>query len=185
VPASSMPCRAQASKLARYHPASERAASRGQNYRLGRERSMISRNESQDVFPSRVDAWLVALVAAAIARCFIQAWSLRASSAEALAACAIGVFTLAVVLAFTVPCRYTLEANRLFIRCGFIRKRIPYAQIDCIEVSSSLLSAPALSLRRVKIGCGRSFLLVSPRECARFIEELEARVGRQRSPAML
>ena len=28
---------------------------------------MISRNASQDVFPSRVDAWLVAWVAAAIA----------------------------------------------------------------------------------------------------------------------
>jgi len=131
-----------------------------------------------EVYPTRVDAWLVVLVAAAVAMCFIQAWSLLASSAgQALAAFAIGVFTLGAVLALTVPCRYTLEADHLLIRCGIIRRRIPFAKIDRIETSWSPLSAPALSLRRVRIGYGRSFQLVSPRERDRFIEALRERVA--------
>jgi membrane protein YdbS with pleckstrin-like domain len=134
--------------------------------------------KSRDVFPTRVDAWLTVLVGLAVAICFVQAWSLRSSSAQgALAAFAIGAFSLTMVLALAVPCRYTLETDHLSIRCGFIRKRIPYAQINRIEPSSSPLSAPALSLRRVKIGYGRSFQLVSPRERDRFMEELAKRAG--------
>jgi len=87
------------------------------------------------------------------------------------------------VLALTLPCSYSLEADHLFIRCGFIRRRIPYSQIHRIEPSSNPLSAPALSLRRVKIAYGRSFQLVSPRERERFIEELGQRVGALRRPA--
>lgn len=90
---------------------------------------------------------------------------------------AIGVFTLGIVLVLTVPCRYTLESDHLFIQCGILKKRIPYAEIRKIELSSNPLSAPALSLRRVKIFYGRTFQLVSPLERERFVEELSKRAG--------
>ncbi|CAN5358774.1 PH domain-containing protein [soil metagenome] len=130
------------------------------------------------VFPTRVDAWLIAVIAVAIVLCLYQAWTLRHVASDAsFVAMLSGVFSAVVVLAFTVPCRYTLEDDHLAIRCGLIRKRIPYAQIKRIELSSSAMSAPALSLRRVKIVHGRSFQLVSPRDRDRFIEELSKRAG--------
>lgn len=130
------------------------------------------------VFRTRIDAWLVILVGIAIASCFVQAWSLsNVSPGGSIAAGAIGILSLAIVLVLTVPCRYTLEGDHLLIQCGVIKRSIPYAQIHGIEASSSPLSAPALSLRRVKIVYGRSFQLVSPQERGRFIEELSKRAG--------
>jgi hypothetical protein len=60
----------------------------------------------------------------------------------------------------------------LYIRCGIIKRRIPYWEIHQVERSSNPTSAPALSLRRVKIGYGQSFQLISPRDRDRFIEEI-------------
>ena len=134
--------------------------------------------KNEHVFRTRIDAWLVILIGLAIASCFVQAWSLRSvSPGGSIAAAAIGVLSLVIVLTLTVPCRYTLKGDHLSIQCGVIRKRIPYAQIHGVEASSSPLSAPALSLRRVKILYGRSFQLVSPQERGRFIEELSKRAG--------
>lgn len=134
--------------------------------------------KNEHIFRTRIDAWLVILVGIAIASCFVQAWSLSSvSPGGSIAAAAIGILSLVIVLTVTVPCRYTLKGDHLFIQCGVIRKRIPYAQIHRVEASSSPLSAPALSLRRVKIVYGQSFQLVSPQERDRFIEELSKRAG--------
>ena len=92
------------------------------------------------VFPSRVDAWLVAVLALAVGLCVWQ--GVATGSAVSLA---IGAATLAVVLALTVPCRYTLEADHLAVRCGLIRQQVPYARIRGVEASRNPLSAPALS----------------------------------------
>ncbi|MDO9439166.1 PH domain-containing protein [Hydrogenophaga sp.] len=130
-----------------------------------------------------MDAWLVVVIGIAIALCFIQAWMLRdVSPSASIAAVVLGLLTLGIVLVFTVPCRYTLEADQLFIQCGVMKKRIAYADIRGIELSSSPLSAPALSLRRVKIVYGRSFQLVSPRERERFVEELSKHTNPIQSP---
>jgi membrane protein YdbS with pleckstrin-like domain len=125
-----------------------------------------------EVYPSRVDAWLVAVLALAVGLCVWQ--GLAMGSVLSLA---IGAATLAAVLALTVPCRYTLEADHLAVRCGLIRQRVPYARIRGVQASRNPLSAPALSLRRVKITLERGFVLVSPRERERFMVELRRRAG--------
>lgn len=131
---------------------------------------------NDSVFPTRIDAWFVLVVGAAFALCLHQAWSLRSiSPGGSLAALAIGISSVVTVLALTVPCRYTLKDDHLFIRCGLITRRIPYVQIHKVELSSSPLSAPALSLRRVRIAYGRSFALVSPLQRDRFVDELVRR----------
>lgn len=123
------------------------------------------------VFSSRVDAWLVLVIGAAIALCFFEAWRLQSTLAAL-----VGGFTALLVLGLTVPCRYTLTEDHLLIRCGMFRRRVPYSDIQRIEPSRSMLSAPALSLKRVKIsGVGR-FHLVSPNDRELFIEVLSARV---------
>jgi len=124
------------------------------------------------VFPSRVDAWLLAVLALAVGLCVWQ--GVATGSAVSLA---IGAATLAVVLALTVPCRYTLEADHLAVRCGLIRQQVPYARIRGVEASRNPLSAPALSLQRVKVRLDHGFVLVSPRERERFITELRRRAG--------
>ena len=124
------------------------------------------------VFMSRVDAWLALCVGAAIALCLYAAWS-----QQSLFALAIGGFTVATVVALTVPCKYTMKTNRLEIRCGLLRQVVPFADITGIEPSRSIVSAPALSLKRVKISCARTVYLVSPKERERFIEELRGRVA--------
>jgi hypothetical protein len=115
---------------------------------------------------------LAATVVLAIAICFFLAWRL-----DSVLALVIGSLNIVVVLLLTTPCRYTLGADHLEIRCGLIRKRICYAEILRVELSSNLLSAPALSLRRVKISYVQGFQLVSPRCRARFIDELSRRAG--------
>ena len=123
------------------------------------------------VFFSRIDAWLVLCVGAAIGLCFFLAWTQQSSMAFA-----IGGFTVATVLALTVPCKYTLKKSHLEIRCGVLKRVVPYADIIGIELSRSILSAPALSLMRVQVSCARTAHLVSPNDRERFMKELRARV---------
>ena len=85
--------------------------------------------------------------------------------------------TLLATAAFTVPCRYTILADALIIRCGLLFYRVPLDRIKNIEPSGSWLSAPAMSLRRVKISTASQFYLVSPKDRERFVDELEAACG--------
>ena len=126
------------------------------------------------VFPSRIDGWLVAVLVLAVLSPLGAVWW---AGADLVLAMASVLVTLLVCGALLVPCRYTLEADHLLIRCGLIRQRIAYRDITAVVPSSSLLSAPALSLKRVRVSYGRmSSQLVSPREREVFIQALLERV---------
>lgn len=130
------------------------------------------------MYPSRIDAWLVVLVLGSLALAGYQAWSLHATAPQesALAAgIAAGVFLL--VLALTWPCTYTLTDSHLVVRAGVVRQRIAYRDITGAERSRSLWAGPALSLRRVKVSYAGRFVLLSPRDRGRFVEELRCRVA--------
>lgn len=130
-------------------------------------------DDAELVFPSRVDAWLVFVIGAAVSLCFFEAWRLQSAVAAG-----VGGFTSLLVVGFAMPCRYTLTEDHLLIRCGLVRYRVPYAGIQRIEPSRSMLCAPALSVKRVKISSvGRSYL-VSPKDRQLFIQALAARVFR-------
>ncbi len=129
-------------------------------------------------FPSKVDTWLVVVVLAAIGLTFFQGVAFsgvsRAASVISLVA---ALFIVALCFAVAIPCQYVLAADHLFIQSGLIKRRIAYRDIKKIEPSSLPLSAPALSLRRVKISYGKTFQLVSPRERELFIQLLQERVA--------
>jgi hypothetical protein len=129
------------------------------------------------VFFSRVDAWLVLCVGLSIGLCFFLAWA-----HQSLFALAVGGFTGASVVLLTVPCKYTLGKRHLEIRCGLVKRVVAYADILDIGRSRSIVSAPALSLKRVRISCGRAVHLVSPSNRERFMAELRARAGALRTP---
>jgi hypothetical protein len=57
---------------------------------------------------------------------------------------------------------------------------VPLAKIRSVKPSWSLLAAPALSLRRVKITFDHGSCLISPRDREGFIADLEARLKAHR-----
>lgn len=126
------------------------------------------------VYESAIDLWIAAMLLitplAATAIGISLVWIDRSGDASVMFLTA--ALTLLLTGAFTVPCRYTLLADTLSVRCGLICYQIPYADIRRIERSASWLSGPALSLRRVLVATDRKRHYLSPKDRDRFIAEL-------------
>jgi hypothetical protein len=132
---------------------------------------------SDVTYPSRIDTWLVVLVAGTIGIVLAQAvWAYPRSPTESVFALGVLAATLLFSALIGYPCNYTLTDEQLVIRSGLVRQRIAYRDITAIEPSRSPWAAPALSLRRVKVSFSGRFQLVSPRERERFIDDLRRRV---------
>lgn len=131
------------------------------------------------VYESAVDWWIAILLLSGPAICVVLTFLMlrEGRQSDALICLLAGAGTLVITGLFTVPCRYTLLNDTLAIRCGILLNRVPLDQIKAIEPSSSWLSGPALSLRRVKISTASRFYLVSPKERQRFIDELSLAAG--------
>lgn len=133
------------------------------------------------VYPSRIDTWLVLVIVGAVGLVLAHGILLAPTAPwAALISFGVAIFTALIVAAMTLPCRYELEADHVLIRCGMIRQRIRYAEITGVAPSRSMVSAPALSVRRVKIGFKHGAQLVSPREREAFIADLQQRVAAAR-----
>ena len=128
-------------------------------------------------YPTAIDGWIVAATLAAIGVSLAEAVLVFPTSpSTAFLSMTVVLLVAGFVGSLSYPCEYILERDLLLIRAGLARWRIPYARITTIEPSRSVWAGPALSLRRVKIGYGRRFVLVSPRDREGFIEALRARV---------
>lgn len=144
----------------------------------------IDHGRNDASYPSAIDAWLVLVIGGAVCISLLQAWQLRHdATGGAVMAAITGAFILLIAGIFTLPCRYTLAADHLLIRCGVIRRRIPYSAITRVEPSSSLMSAPALSLRRLEVKHARGAQLISPRDRSAFIAALRERAPHVTSAA--
>ena len=131
----------------------------------------------KQVYYSRVDWWLVALMAGSLLFCVgLGIYLVGVDRTAALILFGIVIFSTVLVLLLVVPCKYTLLDDHLLVQSGVIRYIIPYTDIRRIEKSSNPLSSPALSLRRVKIARKKGFLLVSPTDRDKFIKDLSARL---------
>lgn len=135
------------------------------------------------IYPSAIDLW----IAAALFSSPVFAgglgiylwWDGNHHGAVVLLLTAL--FTLLVTLILILPCRYTIEVEDLHIRCGVISYRVPLKVIDRIEPSRTLISGPALSMKRVLVGTKLKNHILSPRDRERFIEDLREAVARARS----
>lgn len=131
------------------------------------------------VYPSAVDWWLACLLAAPVVGCIGLGFALvgmgRPGDASTMFLVAAGI--TAITLVFAVPCRYTLLADTLSVRCGLIAYSIPYATIRSLSRSSTLASGPAMSIRRVVVETqsGRRHIL-SPKNREQFMIDVRARV---------
>lgn len=128
-------------------------------------------------YPSAVDTWLATiLIGAPLVSVALGLYvCVFYSVAGGLIGIAAGLSTGALIALLTLPCHYTLTDRSLKIKAGWYEDEVPLARIRQTESSRSMLSAPALSLNRVKIILDDGFHLVSPKDRAAFIADLEAR----------
>ena len=119
------------------------------------------------VFPSRVDAWIVAAVLMASGG---VAWVLATGQAGAgLPALGLALVGIGLPLSLLLHTRYIVTDDELLVVSGPFRWRIARASIDRIEPTRNPLSSPALSLDRLAVHYGRNRrVIVSPRDKAGF-----------------
>lgn len=128
-------------------------------------------------FPSKVDTWLLVVLALSAVPAAIGAvGALRAGAVVdktiAAVAATIGLGLPLWVLART---DYTVDEAMLHIRSGPFRWHVPVQNIVSVNASRNLLSSPALSLDRIELVLvkGRA-LRVSPEDRAGFCRALLA-----------
>ena len=84
-----------------------------------------------------------------------------------------GAGVLLLTIALTQPCRYTIMKDSISVRCGVTVYQVSLDEIISIRPSSSWISAPALSLRRIEIKTKKRVIIVSPRDREAFIADLQ------------
>lgn len=129
-------------------------------------------------YPSKVDWWFAALMFLGPAICLIVGIAVvGASLIGALVCIFTALFIISIMLLIGYPCSYMIGAQSLIIRSGaFNEESIPFSQIRDATLSSNPLSAPALSLKRVKISLKDGYRLISPINREEFIAELLSRI---------
>ena len=129
------------------------------------------------VYRSKIDAWLLAVLALAMAVSLVvtfMTFSAGSPVAWLVAAVTAGI-GVGLPLWLLLSTRYTLEPRRLVVQSGPFKWHIAVADITSITPSSNPLSSPALSLDRLRIDYGRSSsLMISPRNKDQFVRDIEA-----------
>lgn len=129
-------------------------------------------------FPSKRDMWLTILLWVAAAGCVAGGVSQLASGANIVARVLILVMLLGaaiLVLWILYGTHYTFAEDKLVIRSGPFRFRVPLSEVISAEPSNNPLSSPACSLDRLLIRYGHRRILVSPERRAEFLETLSRR----------
>jgi len=130
-------------------------------------------------FRSRIDLALAAFIAVPLLVAFgatgLGAWSYATVAVAAVVV--VNASVLGLVAWIFLDTSYTLTAADLLIRCGPMRETVPLTSIQRVRHSNSVMSAPALSLRRLALE-GRVGVqaVISPNDLDGFLAALKARV---------
>lgn len=129
--------------------------------------------EATNIFPSKVDWWLVAL-AALVPGLQIVLYFTGRTPARSLW---ILLGVVAFMALFLFPIRYVIEGRTVLVKCGLIRWNFTSFVVDeirSVEPSTNPLSSPALSLDRLRVSLRTRDVLISPRDKTGFLHALEA-----------
>lgn len=119
-------------------------------------------------FPSKRDKWLTAVLWAVPLTGFI-APLLKGQFEAAFIMLLLGLF----LLWFWFKTGYRIEKDLIRIKYGPIRQTIKINEIELILKSKAPLTAPALSMDRIQIRCGKyDVTAISPERREEFIQEL-------------
>jgi hypothetical protein len=131
------------------------------------------------VFPSKVDRWILWLMAIPLALSMVAVGSaLMAGPPPGAVALMVGIelFILGFIASTYNSTRYEVSAREVIARSGPFRWRVGIESIESIHPSRSALSAPALSLDRLEIRYdGGRTLLVSPKDREGFLQAIVER----------
>lgn len=136
-------------------------------------------------YPTKVDWWLAVLLGA-LPLSLVVVWisTVRFGSSEDLVAAAVStVFVVGILGGLVFPMRYGVGDELLVIRFGLCRQRIRLVEVTEVEPSRNPLASPALSMDRLKVRYGSSafsFVLISPTDRSRFLDELAKVAGLKR-----
>ncbi len=132
------------------------------------------------VYPSAYDWWLLVLLYSAPTLSLVLAVAgYQQGRPDLTGTCLLLALALVLLnLAMTWPCRYTLTGDTLNIRCGLMCRSLPLSRIVRAEPSGSWESAPAMSLRRVKLVLDKGHRVISPADRDDFLRDLTAALAR-------
>ncbi|MDO6451111.1 PH domain-containing protein [Oceanobacillus profundus] len=117
-------------------------------------------------FPSKKDKWLTIVIWGIALLGFITPL-IKAQLISAFIMLLLGLF----LLWFWFKTGYKIEGGKIKIHYGPIRQTIKINEIEVIMKSKSPLTAPALSMDRIQIRCGRyDIFSISPQNQDRFLE---------------
>lgn len=130
--------------------------------------------ESNAIFRSKVDAWLVAVIVGVMSLCIVPMFFATVNFVTA-SAIVFFVVILAFAIDMTFNISYVINGEWLTIYTGrlFRGSRVRIADIKSIESTHTFISAPAASLDRLRISIGKyDEIIVSPKHKHEFIEAL-------------
>lgn len=134
----------------------------------------------QQAIPARVDLWLVALAALALALVVAIITPLLADAdvpvgVRALIGTLAAGFVIA-SLAVTVPVRYAFEDGGILVRSGLLTIRLAYGDIAVAATLLSPLSGAAWSWVKVRLVLRQGGMIeIAPRDRQAFLAELQQR----------
>ena len=124
-------------------------------------------------FKSKVDRWLwivIFAVAVILLRLGLHLVRLAAGSISGFAVVIVVFASAMLCLWILFATYYQVDAKTLIVRSGPFRWIIPLEEITQVNVSTSALSSPALSLERLEIHYGENKrILVSPQNPEAFL----------------
>ncbi|MGJ8672301.1 PH domain-containing protein [Rubritalea sp.] len=126
-------------------------------------------------YRSAVDWWLGAILIACPLVCFGLGFYFLTFSLSAGTWTIVSAIAVAGIIALFLPCHYTLHDDHLLVRSGILKKKIEYKGIREVELSSCPISAPAMSLKRIRIESDAGSVLISPVNRDEFIGILRER----------
>ena len=132
------------------------------------------------IFTSKIDFWLAFLIlGSSLLLVLVPVWEWMYNNSSVRRIIFISLFTiptalLLLVLFFNI--KYTLTADTLLVKNGFSTQSISLKDITNITPTSSTLSAPALSLDRIKIRYEGGSIVISPKDKDRFYHAIQERV---------
>jgi hypothetical protein len=131
---------------------------------------------AEEQFASEIDAWLLVVLAAVPLVCLATIVAAALNGGEGIWVASLSLVIVAGIYGgLLFPLYYRLETAALLVRYGLVRQRIPYAAITSVRPTRNPLSSPALSLRRLRVDYGRSFIMISPERRDEFLTALAAR----------
>lgn len=120
-------------------------------------------------FKSKVDLWVAAVIWGSVAICFFPVFL----EDGLIIGLVIGISMAIFVLLLWINTKYYIRDEHIVIKGVLKDTLIPIASISSLNLTRNPSSAPALSMDRIEIIYDNfDFVLISPLEKERFVEEL-------------